>query len=785
MIKKTILIIALLLATVAQAQQRDRLAELEVVCRNEAVTYTSVAPDGTLWMATLCGEIFRADNIHSPWRTLQKGELFRSPIDSYEDIIAFDSNTAVIVGNGDFIKRTTDGGRSWENIRYTTQRYHDEWFHHAWRGVGGQMWAGSQDGYLAFSADSGRTFSALRDTAFDVKAGIDDIYMLSADSGWIACGKGIYSTSDNWRSWHRWPTPMGKKVDRVRPWRGGLVAMGDGSYYAPLGDSLRWQRMPVRIRGFEVDTATGMMWAIDDSRQVILMESLDRWRPMGVRALFTIGLHDGHLYCRTETGVIRVGADGTVDRCPLLTDEQPMAEPEQTLRHGGRLWGYDEKSVYIKDKQGWYRVARPVDIAGLTPDPDRKDRVIVVKQEDEFGWREAGTFSIDLAGRMEPYTYRQPLAAFAKPGLASMEIKTYTTFGTHVRSETICYARNGKSLTQTSHTKTHENYDPHLHNGPTTETETLTDTAMLQLPAEVVEKALQRLGESYNDYPTPQDFGLEDTALDLHKVYTKRNTSSSNRYGYTITLVNRAGDTLTASGNTSAYCDLGSSTRFPWLLPMTVQWRGAMFTTHQPTLWQVLREAMPDSMQLRSYLDNNTLRPEDTLQSGDLLFISDPWTTERGGALAAIGWKYTRVALVERDGKAIWIIESTPDKGVQRIPYGDFKRRLFRMGFDVYRLTTAFDTAAVIARAKSLVGKPYDNAFLPDNDAYYNSELLQVAFGNLFPSAPMRWRDKEGRVPQYWQEHFEKLGMPVPEGVMGTTTTSLSQSKLLRIINDY
>lgn len=34
-------------------------------------------------------------------------------------------------------------------------------------------------------------------------------------------------------------------------------------------------------------------------------------------------------------------------------------------------------------------------------------------------------------------------------------------------------------------------------------------------------------------------------------------------------------------------------------------------------------------------------------------------------------------------------------------------------------------TAAVIARAKSLVGKPYDEAFLPDNDAYYCSDLLR------------------------------------------------------------
>jgi hypothetical protein len=284
-----------------------------------------------------------------------------------------------------------------------------------------------------------------------------------------------------------------------------------------------------------------------------------------------------------------------------------MAEPEQTLMHGGRLWGYDEKSVYIKDKEGWYRVARPIDIAGLTPDPDRKDRVIVVKLEDEFGMREGETLSIDLAGHMDPYTYRHPLAAFVKPELESMEITTYKIVGTHVWSETIGYIRSGKLLAQNSHTKAHKNYDPHLSNGPMVETETMTDSVMLQLSVKDVEKALLQLDKRYNDYPSSQDFGLEDTALELHKVYAKRNASSSNRYGYTITLVNGAGDTLMASGNTSAFLDLVGSTHYPWLLPMTVQWREAMFTTYQPTLWQVLREAMPDRMQLREYLDNKKL----------------------------------------------------------------------------------------------------------------------------------------------------------------------------------
>ena len=99
---------------------------------------------------------------------------------------------------------------------------------------------------------------------------------------------------------------------------------------------------------------------------------------------------------------------------------------------------------------------------------------------------------------------------------------------------------------------------------------------------------------------------------------------------------------------------------------------------------------------------------------------------------------------------------------------------------DIFRLTVPYDTATVIARAKGLVGKPYDNAFLPDNDAYYCSELIEVAFGGIFPSKPMNWRDADGNLPEYWQKHFEKLGMPVPEGVPGTNPTDLSRSPLLR-----
>lgn len=175
-----------------------------------------------------------------------------------------------------------------------------------------------------------------------------------------------------------------------------------------------------------------------------------------------------------------------------------------------------------------------------------------------------------------------------------------------------------------------------------------------------------------------------------------------------------------------------------------------------------------------------------TLQTGDLLFLNENKSAMEKAITASTG-EYTHVALLERDSADdVWVIEASPKKGVQRIPYSQFEREnilgFFGGNIDIYRLTVPFDTAAVIARAKKLVGKPYDNAFLPDNDAYYCSELIEVAFDGIFPSKPMNWRDAEGNLPEYWIKHFEELGVPVPEGVPGTNPTDMSRSQLLKML---
>lgn len=782
-------ILLLLICNTLQAQQRDRLAELPVVCRNEWVTHTSVAPDGSLWMVTECGEIYRADDIRSPWHTLEVGEL-GSCGRTYENVVAFDRNTAVVVGNiwGYGFKRTSTGGRLWDNVKYHSKKQLGEWFHPVWRGAEGRMWTASQDGYLAFSSDSGRTFTTLRDTAFDHKTGIDNIYMLTADSGYIVCSdKSLYSSSDNWRTFHRWATPSDKGVSHVRPWKNFLIVYQDGkSYFATADKEPQWERTPLTLKDFEVDAANGMLWAIDDSRQVVLMEDINRWKPMGVNAQSIIGVHNGRLYCRVSGGVMRIDVDGVVENCPLLTDEHPIEVPEHTLTNGKFRWGHDGKSVYLQDRRGWYRVARPLDIAGMTPDPARKDRVIVMTEVSEWRMKETGkTFSVDADGNVAPYTYRQPLADFVKPGLQSLEIMTCRNVGWHVVRHVIGYSRSGNRLEETWRRVVKENYDLHFgygHQKDTLPMDCGIDTARRYLPVAIVEQGLLALGERYSQFPTSQDFGLEDTSLDMHQVFYERKSVSSNKYGYTVLLVNQAGDTLEASGYTSAAFDLGFSTHFPWMLPMTVRWREAEFFTYQPALWQALREALPDSMMHKNYLDNSTLHVKDTLQSGDLLFLENNWSDKEKAISASTG-SYTHVALVERDNAGkVWVIEAATGEGVRKRPFGAFANsndvRYF--GYHVYRLTVPFDTAAVISRAEALIGKLYDEAFLPDNDAYYCSELIQVAFGNLFEAKPMNWRDKEGNLPAYWLEHFKKLGMSIPEGLLGTNPTDLARSPLLR-----
>ena len=786
---KRIIFIAILLLTInVFAQQRDRRVDLEVQCGRSA----SVAPDGSIWICTKCGEVYKADSIGASWRTLMKKKDIWSHI-HLECVVPFDRNTAVTMGFEKYLLRTSTGDTVWEHIPYESLKG-QEWFHPGWRGEGGRMWAGSQDGLLLFSADRGRTFTTLRDTAFERKQGIDDIYMLSADSGWIAGhGNRIYSTTDNWRTVHRWPTPLDQKlytvtnphdqywVNRVRTWNATdrertntfrqnylLVHEAYWSFITPMGEKLHWQRTPFNLQpDFEVDTAAGHLWARDSMDHVVVFFSPQRWKTFDLQAMQIAGIHQGRAYCLTAWGIVAIDTAGHMDTCGFYTEERTLEEafaemekeyeaygytPHRGFTHSGHQWRYDYNSVYLKDEKGWYRIAKPLGISEMHPDSDREDRIVILRGDGK-------NYSVDTAGRIEPYVYRQPLARFLESGLKEMTINTYNGGCFHYEGHAIAYKRNGDLLCES---KNNVDSLPHTKQS---------------IPVATIEQALLRMGETYSLFPTSTDFGMKEGEVDLQKVFDETGGCTSYS-GYEISFVNRASDTLTVFGRS----DIDCGDYFPWLLPMAFKSKGVDFVTHQPLLWQTLKPLVPKGMMLYDKLNNHSLFD---LRAGDLLFFSD--TTGMGSAVRESTGEYTHVALVESVDDTVWIIDATQRYGVSRRPltikYGssDFP--------DVYRFKSGcFSIDSVLARARSFIGQPYDNAFLPDNGALYCSELVYEVFlddcsekgKHLLEAKPMNWRDKNGNLPQYWQEHFKRLGLPVPEGVLGTNPTDLSRSPMLR-----
>lgn len=185
----------------------------------------------------------------------------------------------------------------------------------------------------------------------------------------------------------------------------------------------------------------------------------------------------------------------------------------------------------------------------------------------------------------------------------------------------------------------------------------------------------------------------------------------------------------------------------------------------------------------------------ETLLTGDLIFVaeesgpSDP--DSMGGAIAAATSSYAagslervHVAIAEVCGNGVWVIDATVRHGVDRHPidtlYEDFRRKDGSLPvFEVRRLRDRSHVDGYIRNAKEKLGLPYDLLFLPDNGAYYCSELVYDAYKSVFEAVPMNFLAPDGSMPAYWTELFGRLGTEVPQGVTGTNPQQLSASEAL------
>ncbi len=789
--KKIFLVLIIFqLAINVQAQQRDRLADLKIKCGYQI----DLSPTGKLWMSDRCGHIWVADSIGATWRTVLSpiNEDFTAGT-TFERVATFGSDIAVAAGYlqpGKFVLRTADGGHHWDTLQVDPNLV---WVHGFCYHSDGKLWITSASGRnfqsMSYSENEGRTFVRLVPSFVSKKDGtdgIEELYMASADSGFAGTyGNGLYFTSDNWRTVRRLTTPMDQHllqkrnyqdtwINRIRFWKNWLIVTeSDTTAYTDFSIELQWKPLPLPITTYEVDTTLDMLWTITKDGKLVLMEDMENWKTVKEGfsdQTFICGTIGGCAYLSTPDGVVRVASNGHADTCGFFTDEKTLEDVFDdifarnaeygisaqsalpTLNHGNRRWRTDGSSIYLEDSEGWYRIAKPLNIGKILPDLDRSDRIIFLCYDEK-------NYSVDTNGRVEHYSYHNPTADFVQSGLGSVEIATYYGGCFNYDDHTVRYTRQGNLLYETENTV---EKDTHV---------------IRSFPADSLERALLHLGKQYGVFPTPKDFGLQEGQVDLKNVFQNLGWCTSYA-GYKVVFINQAGETLTAYGRSDVDC----GEYFPWLLPMQIQSDKVAFTTYQPILWKALRPMMPDKMMLRKHLNSlSFLRP------GDLLFFRD--TEGMGAAVAESTGQYTHVAIVESVGDTVWIIDATPQYGVARRPYLNSDNDGLPFP-DIYRIESVnLNMEHVLRRARSLVGKPYDDAFLPDNDAYYCSELVYECFLDeygetddihLFELKPMNWRDADGKLPEYWVNHFKKLGLSVPEGVPGTNPTDMSRSPLLK-----
>ena len=190
------------------------------------------------------------------------------------------------------------------------------------------------------------------------------------------------------------------------------------------------------------------------------------------------------------------------------------------------------------------------------------------------------------------------------------------------------------------------------------------------------------------------------------------------------------------------------------------------------------------------------------LKEGDLLFQDSdcgPFCDAIEKVTFGINqFKFSHIGLVVKNQKEELVVLEAISKGVIETPIDNFINRSFDADNNpkvvVGRLKPEFThlLVAAVDSAYNRIGKPYDEIFDIENDEYYCSELIYLAFKEandgqpVFQLQAMTFNDPDTQKPfPIWVDYYKKLGKPIPEGQPGLNPGGISRSEYIEIVHYY
>jgi hypothetical protein len=190
------------------------------------------------------------------------------------------------------------------------------------------------------------------------------------------------------------------------------------------------------------------------------------------------------------------------------------------------------------------------------------------------------------------------------------------------------------------------------------------------------------------------------------------------------------------------------------------------------------------------------------LQEGDLLF-QDSDCGKFCDAIEAVtegvdNYDFSHVGLLMKDKNGDLKVMEAITVGVVLTPLDNFLNRSFDKENNpkvvVGRLKPEFQTFIPIAIEfiHSKMDATYDFVFNIENDSFYCSELIHLAFQDANNNQPIFETPKMTfKAPNtdstfaIWQTYFNDLNQPVPEGKIGLNPGSMSRSPYIEVVHKY